>query len=529
MDLRELLGGEVAGLIVDVHIPELPGYEPGRDPRRVEIGGVVHDTNDVDAAALFCCVRGARVDGHALAGEAVAMGAAALLVDHPVGLHELAAQVPDDMTGEVRVVELAVPQVVVRDVREAMGPIAARFWHEPSRALEVIGVTGTAGKTTVTHLVQAIWAAAGRPCGVVGTLSGARTTPDATELQELLAEEVEGGSRAVAVEVSSHGLELHRVDGTRFAVAVFTNLSRDHLDFHRTMDAYFAAKARLFTPGFTGRAVVCADDPWGRRLLDELAAAGNGVEVLPYGLDDAADLQLGPDGARFGWQGEVVELALPGRFNVLNALAAATAARAVGIEVPAIAAGLRAAGPVPGRFEPVDAGQPFTVLVDYSHKPDALEQALLASRELAPKGQLTVVFGCGGDKDTGKRPIMGEVAARLADRVVLTSDNPRSEDPLAIIDEIRAGIRGPATPAEVVVEPDRRRAIARAVGDAGPGDLVLVAGKGHETLQYVGLRVLRFDDRAVARDVLAGIGYGGGGDSGGAGGEAGPGSGGTAG
>jgi UDP-N-acetylmuramoyl-L-alanyl-D-glutamate--2,6-diaminopimelate ligase len=289
------------------------------------------------------------------------------------------------------------------------------------------------------------------------------------------------------------------------------------------MDAYFAAKARLFTPEFTGRAVVCADDPWGLQLLDELEAAGRdhgrGLEVFPYGIDDARDLQLGPGGARFTWQGEAVDLALPGRFNVLNALAAATAARAVGIDVPAIAAGLRSAGLVPGRFEPIDAGQPFTVLVDYSHKPDALEQALLASRELTPKGRLTVVFGCGGDKDTGKRPIMGEVAARLADHVVLTSDNPRSEDPLAIIDEIRGGIPSPGTTggtaaAEVEVEPDRRAAIVAAVRAAGPGDLVLVAGKGHETMQFIGRTMVPFDDRAVARDALAEVGYGAGQSSG---------------
>jgi UDP-N-acetylmuramoyl-L-alanyl-D-glutamate--2,6-diaminopimelate ligase len=396
-----------------------------------------------------------------------------------------------------------------------MGPIAARFWGDPSRALTVVGVTGTAGKTTVTHLVQAIFTAAGRPCGVIGTLSGPRTTPDATELQELLADELDRGSRAVAMEVSSHGLELHRVDGTRFAAAIFTNLSRDHLDFHPTMDAYFAAKARLFGPDLTDRAVVCADDPWGRRLLEQLTSSD--VETHPYSLDDVADLRFGPDGARFTWRAEPVDLALPGRFNVLNALAAATAAAAVGIDPATIATGLRTAGPVPGRFEPVDAGQPFTVLVDYSHKPDALEQALHASRELTPKGRLTVVFGCGGDKDTGKRPIMGEVAARLADRVVLTSDNPRSEDPLAIIDEIRAGIPPSGALAEVVVEPDRRRAITLALGGAEPGDLVLVAGKGHETTQMIGPRVLPFDDRAVAREALAEIGYGDAGSGGAAG------------
>jgi UDP-N-acetylmuramoyl-L-alanyl-D-glutamate--2,6-diaminopimelate ligase len=521
MRLRELLGGHVADLVTGTH-----GLD-GSATEAIEITAVVHDTTDVGEGALFCCVRGARVDGHDLAGAAVAAGAAALLVDHPLDIRDTL-----DARGR------AVPQVEVADVRAAMGPVAARFWGDPSESLTVIGVTGTAGKTTVTHLVQAICAAAGRPCGVIGTLSGPRTTPDATELQQLLAEEIAGGSRAVAMEVSSHGLELHRVDGTRFAVAIFTNLSRDHLDFHPTMDDYYAAKARLFSPALSDRAVVCADDPWGRRLLDELASTD--LETHPYRLDDVTDLRFGADGARFTWRGEPVELALPGRFNVLNALAAATAAAAVGIDPATIAAGLGAAGPVPGRFEPVDAGQPFTVLVDYSHKPDALEQALDAARELiaeggrgqltavlagraaekvkrrgvsgaaptgAAGGRLTVVFGCGGDKDTGKRPIMGEVAARLADRVVLTSDNPRSEDPLAIIDQIRAGI--PATTvAEVTVEPDRRTAVALSLASAGPGDLVLVAGKGHETTQTIGDEVLPFDDRAVAREVLAEIGYG---------------------
>ncbi|HEV7759713.1 MAG TPA: UDP-N-acetylmuramoyl-L-alanyl-D-glutamate--2,6-diaminopimelate ligase [Acidimicrobiales bacterium] len=485
MRLRELLGGHVANLVTGTH--GLDGSAAGA----IEITAVVHDTADVEAGALFCCVRGARVDGHHLAGAAVAAGAAALLVDHLLDL-------PDTL-------DRAVPQVEVADVRAAMGPVAARFWGDPSESLAVIGVTGTAGKTTVTHLVQAICAAAGRPCGVIGTLSGPRTTPDATELQQLLAEEIAGGSRAVAMEVSSHGLDLHRVDGTRFAVAIFTNLSRDHLDYHATMDDYYAAKARLFSPALSDRAVVCADDPWGRRLLDELASTD--LETHPYRLDDVTDLHFGADGARFTWRGEPVELALPGRFNVLNALAAATAAAAVGIDPATIAAGLGTAGPVPGRFEPVDAGQPFTVLVDYSHKPDALEQALNAARELAPKGRLTVLFGCGGDKDTGKRPIMGEVAARLADRVVLTSDNPRSEDPLAIIDQIRAGVPA-ATVAEVTVEPDRRTAVALSLASAGPGDLVLVAGKGHETTQTIGDEVLPFDDRAVAREVLAEIGYG---------------------
>ncbi len=449
---------------------------PDRDP---ELDAVVHDTRAVADGALFCCVRGARVDGHDLAAAAVAQGAAALVVDH--------------------VLPLDVPQLVVDDVRAALGPVAAAFWHHPSRDLTVIGVTGTAGKTTMTHLLSSILAADGRPCGIIGTLSGARTTPEAPELQAMLAEHLRRGDAAVAMEVSSHGLELGRVDATRFAVGVFTNLSQDHLDFHGTMDAYFAAKARLFSPTFTDRAVICADDEWGRRLLADVEGRAD-VEAHPYRLDDADDLRLSPGGASFTWRGQRVELALAGRFNVRNAVGAATAAAVLGVATEAIARGLADAAPVPGRFEAVDAGQPFTVIVDYSHKPDALDQALRAARELVTgDGELAVVFGCGGDRDRAKRPLMGAVAARLADQVVLTSDNPRSEDPLAIAAEVRAGM--PAG-APVRVEPDRRRAIGLAVDAARPGGVVVVAGKGHETTQVVGDRALPFDDRVVAREAL---------------------------
>jgi UDP-N-acetylmuramoyl-L-alanyl-D-glutamate--2,6-diaminopimelate ligase len=439
----------------------------------------VHDTRAVADGALFCCVRGARVDGHDLAAAAVQQGAVALLVDH--------------------VLPLDVPQLVVDDVRAALGPVAAAFWDHPSRHLTVVGVTGTAGKTTITHLLASIFAADGRPSGVIGTLSGARTTPEAPELQALLAEHRRRGDPAVAIEVSSHGLELHRVDAIRFAVAVFTNLSQDHLDFHGTMDDYFAAKARLFSPTFTDQAVICTDDEWGRRLLADLARRGD-IETHPYRLDDAEDLRLSPAGAEFTWQGERIDLALAGRFNVLNAVGAATAAAVAGVSPGAIARGLGSAAPVPGRFEAVDAGQPFTLIVDYSHKPDALDQALRAARELVTDdGELTVVFGCGGDRDTAKRPVMGQVAARLADQVLLTSDNPRSEDPLAIIAAVRAG-----TPAgsPVITEPDRRHAIDLAVASARPGGVVVVAGKGHETTQVIGDQALPFDDRVVARAAL---------------------------
>jgi UDP-N-acetylmuramoyl-L-alanyl-D-glutamate--2,6-diaminopimelate ligase len=483
------------------------------------VRAVVHDTGGVAPGSLFFCVRGARVDGHQLAGAAVAAGAVALVVDH--------------------VLRQAVPQVVVPDVRRAMGPMSAAFWGNPSHDLDVVGVTGTSGKTTVTHLLCPVLEASGRaPCAIIGTLSGARTTPEATDLQAMLAAQrdrggsgagvgrgVGAGRGAVAMEVSSHGLALHRVDGTRFAVAVFTNLSQDHLDFHHTMNDYFAAKAALFTPEFTDRAVVCSDDPRGRELLARLRAPGSGVPATAYSLADAEELTLSPAGASFRWRGEPVELALAGRFNVTNAVAAGAAAEALGIEAGVVARGLSAATPVPGRFEAIHGGQRFTVIVDYAHKPDALDQALRAARELVAEGharhsrgpsgrgsgqdvsgrRLLVVFGCGGDRDAAKRPLMGEVATRLADDVILTSDNPRSEDPLAIIDDIRAGIPAGAA-ATVAVEPDRRRAIESAVAEARPGDVVVIAGKGHETTQTIGDTVRPFYDREVARAALAALG-----------------------
>jgi UDP-N-acetylmuramoyl-L-alanyl-D-glutamate--2,6-diaminopimelate ligase len=484
--LRELLGA-AGGL--HAQLVEARGNSCAE---QIDIGAVVHNTADVVDGALYCCVAGSRVDGHDLAASAVAAGAVALLVDHRLRL------------------PAPVPQLVVPDVRGAMGPLASAFWGHPSRQLTVVGVTGTAGKTTVTHLLCSVLRASGRPCSVIGTLSGAHTTPEATELQALLAGVRDTGQAAAAVEVSSHGLEMHRVDGTRFDVAVFTNLSRDHLDFHHTMDSYFDAKARLFGPAFTERAVVSRDDRWGRALAERVSL--NGLELHTYSVDDARHVVVSSDGARFVWRNTPIHLVLTGRFNVANAVAAATAADAIGVEPDAIAAGLSGAEAVPGRFELVDEGQPFCVLVDYSHKPDALEHALLAGRDLAGRGggmrgasgRLTVVFGCGGDKDAGKRPLMGAVAGRLADRVVVTSDNPRSEDPLDIINDIVSGM---PPDAELRVESDRRRAIALAMREARPGDVVLIAGKGHEVTQTIGDRVVPFDDRSVARTALAEAGW----------------------
>jgi UDP-N-acetylmuramoyl-L-alanyl-D-glutamate--2,6-diaminopimelate ligase len=442
----------------------------------VTVSDIVYDSRQVGPGALFCCVPGQTVDGHRFADAAVEAGAVVLLVEHRLALD--------------------VVQVEVRDARAAMAPLAAEFWDHPSRALDVVGVTGTNGKTTVTQLLGSILAAGGAEVGVIGTLSGSRTTPEAPDLQAQLAGMRAAGVRAVAMEVSSHALALHRVDGTRFAVSAFTNLGRDHLDFHGTVEAYFQAKARLFEPQRTARAVVNLDDPHGRLLRDAAL-----VPTVGYSLADTTDVELGADGSRFTWRGRALFVPLAGRHNVSNALAAATIAVELGVELDAVAHGLATASPVPGRFEPVETGRAFAVVVDYAHTPDALERALDAARELVPgDGRVIVVFGCGGDRDRTKRAPMGEVASRLADLTVITSDNPRGEPPLAIIEQVRSGV---VPGAEVIVEADRRTAIGVALGAARDGDIVVVAGKGHETTQQVGDVELPFDDRAVAREWFA--------------------------
>jgi UDP-N-acetylmuramoyl-L-alanyl-D-glutamate--2,6-diaminopimelate ligase len=451
------------------------------DPAVVEVTSVVHDSRAVTDGALFCCVRGALVDGHELAAGAVDDGAVALLCE--------------------RTLPLTVAQAIVPETRAAMGPVAAAFHGDPSHALDVVGVTGTNGKTTTTHLLQSVLEAAGRPAAVIGTLTGARTTPEATELQAQLAALRDDGIEAVAMEVSSHALAQHRVDGTWFRVGVFTNLSRDHLDFHHTVDDYFAAKASLFTPDRCASAVVNIDDPWGRRLAEQLT-----IPWQPFSFDLVEDIEVGAEASRCIWERIELRVPLGGRFNLMNALAAAVTARTLGISPAVIAEGLANVGPVPGRFEPVDAGQPFHLYVDYAHTPDGLEQLLLAAREIAgpnrfsdKRGRVLVVFGCGGDRDRTKRAPMGEVASRLADQVVLTSDNPRSEDPSAIIDAVLEGI---SDRSHLVVEPDRRAAIGAAISAAREGDVVVIAGKGHETTQITGDTVVPFDDRAVARELM---------------------------
>jgi len=461
---------QLGRLLSDVEVLERRG-----DAEGVEVASVTHDSRQAGPGTLFCCVRGVVTDGHDHAHEAVSAGAVALLCE--------------------RFLPLDVVQVRVGDARAATAQVAAAFHGHPSLAMTVVGVTGTNGKTTTIHLLRSVLEAHGWPTATVGTLSGPRTTPAAPDLQALLARERAAGRRAVAMEVSSHALDQRRVDGVRFAAVAFTNLSQEHLDYHRDMEAYYRAKATLFEAGRAKRGVVNVDDEHGRRLVQEAA-----IPVDPYSVRDAHDLALTPSGSRFRWEGLWVDLHLGGRFNVANAVAAATIARGLGVPPETVAAGLSSLSSVPGRFEHVDAGQPFTVVVDYAHTPQALEQVLLAARQVADGRRVIVVFGCGGDRDRAKRPIMGEVATRLADVAVLTSDNPRHEDPADIIDQVRAGV---GRPDRLVVEPDRQAAIGAALARARPGDAVVVAGKGHETGQIVGDRMIPFDDREAVRRSLA--------------------------
>jgi UDP-N-acetylmuramoyl-L-alanyl-D-glutamate--2,6-diaminopimelate ligase len=463
--LDQLLGG--------VEVLEVRG-----DPASTDVTAITHDSRAVVPGSLFCCVPGGHQDGHKFARQAVDAGAAALL--------------------DERVLPLEVAQVVVAQARVAMAPVAAAFFGHPSRQLQVVGVTGTNGKTTTVHLLGSIFAAAGRPAQLIGTLTGERTTPEAPDLQARLAAFRDGGAKAVAMEVSSHAMALHRADSVWFSVAVFTNLSQDHLDFHESMEDYFAAKARLFEPARTALGVVNVDDPHGRLLFESAT-----VPMVPYSMADASDVRVGPTASKFRWRGEEVRLSIGGRMNVANALAAATAASHVGISVADIAQGLASAPPVRGRYEPVTAGQPFAVLVDYAHTPDGLEQLLRSVRETV-QGRVLVVFGAGGDRDREKRPAMGEVATRLADEAVLTSDNPRSENPAQIIDEVRGGARSAGV---LHVEQDRRAAIAYALGHAHEGDAVVIAGKGHETSQLFADGAVPFDDRTVAAEELERLGW----------------------
>ncbi len=471
----------------------------------VEITDLAYDSRRVLPGGLFICVRGRSSDGHDFARVAVEAGAAALVVERPL--------------------DLGVPEVEVADARDSMAPLARRFFADPTAELRLAAVTGTNGKTTTAFLVRSVLEGAGIGCGLLGTIhrivggevsEAVRTTPEAIDLQRTFREMLSGGDRACSMEISSHALVLGRADAIAVEVAAFTNLTQDHLDFHADMEDYFAAKRLLFT-GVEGRrrppavSAVNIDDRHGRRLAAEL----EGVEtrLLTFspsgGEADLAAHEVSFDaggtrfGLSFGGREHAVELPLVGHFNVENALAAL--AMTIGMEIdPEVAvAALAGAEPVPGRMEPIDEGQAFGVVVDYAHTPDSLENVLAAARELTG-GRLISIVGCGGDRDRSKRPLMGRAGAELSDLVVVTSDNPRSESPGEIIDEVLAGIEDRSS---ALVEEDRRQAIALALGQAGDGDLVVIAGKGHEQGQeFADGRKIPFDDREVAREELRAIG-----------------------
>jgi UDP-N-acetylmuramoyl-L-alanyl-D-glutamate--2,6-diaminopimelate ligase len=482
-------------LFDDIEVIETAG-----DPAAVDVRGIAHDSRRVVPGDLFCCVPGELSDGHAFAAEAVDRGAVGLLCEHFV---------PELLDRPV-VQTLIAPGTI----RPVMARLAAAFYGFPARDLLTIGVTGTNGKTTVTRLLGDLLEATGRPTTVLGTLSGVRTTPEATELQGVLAQVrdrqlSDGRSHAVAMEVSSHALAQSRVEGIHFDVAAFTNLSHDHLDYHGTMEEYFAVKSSLFTADHAVRGVINADDPWGQRLLRR-----GRIPMVAVHRSDASHVVLVPGRTWFTWRGHRIATPLTGAVNVDNALLAAEAALTLGLEIPEIAAAFPHVSPAPGRFQVLSApsaagaavgSPPFTVVVDYAHTPAGLEVILREARGLAAAGgRVLVAFGCGGNRDREKRPKMGRAASLLSDVAVLTSDNPRDEDPLSIIEEVRAGVDAGTRPhSAFMVEPDRRAALALVLEEARAGDVVVIAGKGHEDYQEVRGARLPFDDVVEARRALS--------------------------
>ena len=488
-------------LFDDIEVIESVG-----DPSSVEVGGITHDSRRVVPGDLFCCVPGTVSDGHTHAAEAVDRGAIGLLCEH------LIPELIDHDVVQTRIAE--------GTMRPVMARLAAAFYGYPARDLLMVGVTGTNGKTTVTQLLGDLLTAAGRPTNVMGTLSGTRTTPEATEVQRVLAgvrdrQKSDGQRHAVAMEVSSHALVQSRVEGIHFDVAVFTNLSHDHLDYHGTMEEYFEAKALLFTPSHALRGVVHADDSWGRRLLER-----SRIPTVAVHHADASDIVLRPGHSEFTWRAQRITTPLTGAINVDNALLAAEAALALEelyLGPEEIARAMANLSPVQGRLQVIatpgapgttssareSGGPTFTVLVDYAHTPAGLEVVLGEARSLAPGGRVLCVFGCGGNRDRAKRPLMGAAATQLSDRAFLTSDNPRDEEPLAILEEVLGGIPEGRRNPRVTVEPDRGVAIRRALDAAEPGDVVVIAGKGHETYQEIAGHRLPFDDAVEARQALS--------------------------
>ncbi|MHB0977040.1 MAG: UDP-N-acetylmuramoyl-L-alanyl-D-glutamate--2,6-diaminopimelate ligase [Candidatus Aquicultorales bacterium] len=462
----------------------------------VEITGIAYDSRQVKPGDLFVAIRGHRTDGHRYICQAVERGASAVITEEPVD-------------------GLGLPHVVVSDARAALAVVSGAFYDDPTSRLSLVGITGTNGKTTTSFLVESIFRAAGFSTGLIGTVEShigttvepvVRTTPESSDLQSLFRRMVDAGVGAAVMEVSSHALALNRVDGCDFDVAVFTNLSRDHLDYHPSIEDYFEAKRRLFKPG--AKAVVNIDDEYGARLASDLGPGALSFSTRRPADVTAEDIRAGVGGASFslvaGEEARTVDLKLPGAFNVENALAAAGSALALGIPLDTVVAGLEALTGVPGRFESILNGRESAVIVDYAHTPDGLERLLTSAREIAG-GRLICVFGCGGDRDRTKRGLMGGIAGMLADHTVITSDNPRSEEPMAIISEIEKGIRRVSGAVYEIIE-DRRQAIKRAISMAERGDMVVIAGKGHECGQTFAMKTVPFDDRQVAREILEELG-----------------------
>ena len=443
----------------------------------VTITGVSDDTRSVSPGDLFFCVRGGNFDPHLAAADIVAAGAVGLVVD--------------------REVEVPAGTAVIRvdDVRSIVGPVVSELLGRPSSKVTTIGVTGTNGKTSTTAFIAAILREQGSTPVVFGTLTSERTTPEPLELQSMIDDAVDEGATHIVMEVSSHALSLGRVNGITFDVAVFTNLSRDHIDFHGSMESYRAAKFSLFTPERAKRAVVNLDDAAGRDLASQCT-----IQVRGSSTEDLSDVSVAATSVSFTWSGTAVTVPVGGRFTVENARLALEACHLLGVDPSVAAAGLAATPAVPGRMEPVPTGSAYDVIVDYAHTPDALRSLLTTVRESA-RARVLLVFGCGGDRDRGKRPEMGRIAEELADVVWVTSDNPRSEDPSAIIDDITAGMsRGAST---IKVQADRAAAIESAISEAGHGDIVVVAGKGHEPYQEIAGVFHEFSDVNVARDAAA--------------------------
>lgn len=441
------------------------------------VSGITMDSRSVVEGDLFCCVRGANFDGHAFAVTAVEGGASALLVEHYLSEVE------------------NVSQIIVANVREVIGHYAKTLYGDPSTKLRVVGITGTNGKTTTASLLSSILNAAGVTSQALGTLTNERTTPEAPILQRQLAQAVENDMQVVIMEVTSHAIDQRRINGIQFEIAVFTNISRDHLDYHETQEAYFAAKAALFRQDHAIRAVVNTDDTRGRLLFDAAT-----IPMATFSLDDIAAVKITASSIEFEWEGVRIDAPIGGRFNVMNLLAACTVARELGLTPKEIARAATQVQSVAGRFERVDVGQDFTVVVDFAHTPEGLAEVLQAGRAVCA-GLVHVVFGCGGDRDSGKRPLMGGVAAQYADNVMVTSDNPRTEDPLDIIKQILEGIPASAT-CLVNSNSDRRAAISEVLQSARAGDIVIVAGKGHEATQEFAHHREEFDDVAVVRELL---------------------------